>query len=119
MLLSACSYTYIPPIPPVRAPAPVLDLRGSPGLRVVSGRLELSVQLARVPTADWLNVQWFSPQNRQVSSGARWITPGMVNLSRTFYLPPDIKLAPGEWRAVVSYEGKIVRQFALRAGGGE
>ena len=117
LLLPACTPLYIPPVQErTIEPTPRLDLTGSSGLRLREGRLELSLFLTNVPEDDWLNVQWYSPQNRQAASDSLWVTEAQVGLSRIFLLPEDVELQAGQWSAVVSYEGNLIRQFSIVIG---
>lgn len=86
---------------------------GSAGVRLRGERLELSLQLNAVPDEGWLAVQWYSPKNVQVASDALWITEADAGLSRLILLPGDIEVAPGQWRAVVSFGSNLLRQFSL------
>ena len=118
LLPTACTPLYLPPVQERDTPemTPRLDLTGSSGLRLREGRLELSVFLAEVPEEGWLNVQWYSPQNRQAASDSLWVTQAEVGLSRIFLLPEDVALQVGQWSAVVSYQGDLVRQFSIGLG---
>lgn len=113
--LSACTFTYIPPIPD-RAPLERearFGLRAPSGLEHINDELRLSVAVDEIPEAGWLAVQWFGPQNREVASDSLWLEPTDAGLARDLYLPEDVPLEPGRWRAVVSFGGRIVRQFAV------
>ena len=120
LLPTACTPLYLPPVPNTQDRtveiAPRLNLTGSSGLRLRGDRLELSVFLTEVPEEGWLSVQWFSPQNRQAASDSLWITEADVDLSRFFVLPEDVALQAGQWSAVVSYDGNLIRQFSIAVG---
>lgn len=115
-LLTACTPLYLPPVPegePVTI-RESLELRGAPGLRRASeGGLELRLRLLRVPEAGWLELQWFAPDNQQVASDAAWLGPADADTELSLFLPGEAELAPGQWRAVVSFGGMLVRQFTL------
>ena len=110
-LLSACTYTYIPPVPEARSREKVFDLSSSAGLTQVGERLRLEYSVNEVPEADWLAVQWFAPNNDRVASESVWIEPGDEGVTQTLRSPERISLSPGTWRAVLSFRGRIVRQF--------
>lgn len=112
VLLPACSFAYLPLVPPAQEWEPVLELRGSGGLALDGGRLVLNLTLARVPEPGWLAVQWFGP-GRRLASDAIWITPEAAGRSRLLYLPEEVEVTPGLWRAVVSYQSVVARQFTL------
>lgn len=121
--LSSCTYTYIPPVPRGRVePAASLDLHASAGIitetlageeRTGEERLVLLLTASDVPAADWLAVQWFAPDNRQVASASQWLEPSPAAQDVRFVLPDNIPLRPGDWRAVVSYQNRVARQFSL------
>lgn len=116
--ISSCTYTYIPPVPRGRVePEPTLDLHDSAGIvtETVAGSERLALQLTAsdVPEADWLAVQWFAPDNQQVASASQWLEPSHDPQNLRFVLPEDVTLRPGDWRAVVSYQSRVARQFSL------
>ena len=111
-LLSACTYTYIPPIPETREREKVFDLSSGSGLQQENERLRLDIVINEVPEADWLAVQWFAPNNDQVASESLWIEPAAVGATQTLRSPERVALRPGTWRAVLSFRENIVRQFA-------
>lgn len=116
--VSSCTYTYIPPVPRGRVePDPTLNLHTSAGIVTerVAGteRLVLQLTASDVPEADWLAVQWFAPDNRQVASASQWLEPSHEPQDLQFVLSEDVTLRPGDWRAVVSYQSRVARQFSL------
>lgn len=113
LALSACTYSYIPPVPEARMPTPRIDVRGSAGLTRDGEGLRLQVSLNNIPEADWLAVQWFDPQNRKVASDSTWIAPADEGETRMLYLPGSVTLSAGTWRAVLFYQGAVVRQFSI------
>ena len=113
--LSACVPLYFPPVPS-RDREPMvdqIDIGNSAGVRLRGERLELSLQLNAVPDEGWLAVQWYSPKNVQVASDALWVGKADAGLGRLILLPGDIEVVPGQWRAVVSFESNLLRQFSL------
>lgn len=119
-MLSACTLTYLPPLREARVPEPRLELNPETNLRVLRGaggeRLELVMVLDTVPEPDWLAVQWFNPRNEEVASSSLWVMPGETE--RRTALPTDVALQRGLWRAVVSYQGRLMRQVSLEVEGG-
>ena len=113
LLLGACTYTYIPPVPEARTREKIFDLSSSDGLVGEGERLRLELTVDEVPEADWLAVQWFAPNNDRVASESFWIEPQAEGTTRTVLSPERVTLRPGTWRAVLSFRGRIVRQFAV------
>jgi hypothetical protein len=128
--LSACRPLYIPLVPDAPEAPSALRLADDSELTIVDGRprLELSLDApgaAGVAEGVWLNVQWFGPSGRQAASGSVWIeargdTPATAAATATapaaalvFDLPDDVEVVPGEWRAVVSVDGVLLRQFRV------
>ncbi|MEM6428389.1 MAG: hypothetical protein AAF708_04045 [Deinococcota bacterium] len=117
LLGSSCTYTYIPPIPRGRVePDPSLDLHASAGLQQTAQGLTLLLTAQDVPEADWLAVQWFAPDNSQVASASQWLTPNRNPQDVRFRLPTGIAVTDGDWRAVVSFQNRVARQFSLPVG---
>lgn len=113
LALSGCTPLYLPPIPARELPrSERLRLSSASGLTLDGGALVLTVVLTQLPREGWLAVQWFSPDNREVASDALWLTRADVGVSRRLSLPRPPE--PGEWRAVLSFEGEFVRQLSYR-----
>ena len=115
VLLSACTPLYFPPVPE-RSREPVVDrlvVAEASDLRLNDDGLELKLILDAVPEEAWLSVQWFSPANTQVASDALWLNGEDLRLEQIVRLPGDVELAPGEWRAVLAYQGQWIRQFSV------
>ena len=110
---SGCTYTYIPLVREVRAPAPRLSITEPSGLGQNETSVKLTLVVATVPEADWLAVQWFSPANDEVAAESVWLEPLGTVQTVAVSLPPDIALKDGLWRAVVSYQGQLARQFSV------
>lgn len=113
LLLGSCTYTYIPLVRESRAPDPRLTIidAGS-SLAQTKRSLRLTLELLVVPESDWLVVQWFDPRNKEVSAKSLYLEPEPQAV--TLALPQGTKLEDGLWRAVVSYQGKLARQFSLK-----
>lgn len=109
--LSACTLGYVPLVPQRHELEPQLDLSRSPGLEPVGGRLYLTLSLTTIPDEDWLMVQWFLG-NREMASESRWVAPEDEGERLVMPLPDDIELQAGRWRAMVSFQGRVARQFS-------
>lgn len=117
LLFTSCTFMYVPFIPDnPQARAPRFLLSDSQGLRVEAEQLQLDMTIQEIPESDWLAVQWFSPLSKEVASDSKWlevIEDSGVAQNVNFELPKDITLTPGYWRAVVSYQGRLIRQFGF------
>lgn len=111
-----CTPLFVPPVPaPVVAAAPAWRLAGDAALRAtdVGGRwrLRLRVRFDEVPAAGWVAVQWFGPAGGERASAALRVAPEDVGRVFALDLPADVALVPGPWRALLSVDGRVVRQF--------
>jgi len=114
LCLTGCSPLYLPPIPQSVSLEPGLLLAGESRLLMMEGRPRLELIFRRVPVEGWLAFQWFDPSNRQVASDSFWLSPGDVGLTKVFRLPAGVEYRVGEWRVVVSFQGRVIRQFITR-----
>jgi hypothetical protein len=112
--LGGCAFSYIPLIPEAHVSEPPLELRSPEGLVLAGDTLRLSVQLLNQQQEGWLAVQWYGPGNREVASDSLWVRPDDTGRVHHLYLPGDVTLRPGQWRAVVSFAGQLLRQFSLQ-----
>lgn len=112
-LLGACRPLYLPPVP--QAPPFVAGPRVAAGqaLMAPGQRPRLKLELADVGQAGWLAVQWLGPSGRELASESVWLDPAQPPLVAQFVLPADVALVSGEWRAVVSLEGVLLRQYGF------
>jgi hypothetical protein len=111
IFLSSCTFLYLPPELPVQTLPETFDISGSSGLSYEDNLLELSILLNNVPQEGWLAVQWYAPTSREVASDSIWIERRDEGLMQTFSLPQVP--SRGEWRAIVSFEKALLRQFSL------
>ena len=109
--LPSCTFLYLPPELPVQTISETFDISGSSGLTYENSQLELSVLLRNVPNEGWLVVQWYAPSSKEAASDSLWIEQRDEGLAQTFTLPQVP--SRGEWRAVVSFEEKLLRQFSF------
>lgn len=115
VLTAGCRPLYIPPVPE-SADAPTHARLGSDSelsWSPVSGRLELRVLVAGVEEPGWLAVQWLAPNGTEVASQSAWLAPSADGspAGHLFVSPLDVDLGAGEWRALVSWQGFLLRQF--------
>jgi hypothetical protein len=113
--LAACSPLYLPLVPGDALVAePRLRLLGESVLDVADdGALRLDLTLAEVPREGWLAIQWFGPAGGVVASDSVWLDRDDAGRSLTVAPPAATTLRSGEWRAVVSWYGELVRQFRV------
>ncbi len=111
-LLGGCTFTYIPPLRTSQAPEPRLIVVAASGLEQNETSLKLTLELTTVPEPDWLAVQWFDPGNDEVAAESVWLTPAPEAQTLSVSLPPRVALEDGLWRVVLSYQGKLLRQFS-------
>lgn len=116
LLVAACKPLYLPPVPESPTQPQHTRLDSSSALELVDGRPILTLVLAELvgpAGGDWLNVQWFGPSNVEEASDSAWVTSDAVGTTIEFALPADVAMVSGEWRATVSYAGRLLRQFRL------
>lgn len=101
-------------------------------LELVAGRPQLTFGVVGLVEDGWVDVQWFAPDGHEAASESRWAelegsrAPGEDGARRpgsasaeaavgpwVLRLPDDVALVAGEWRAVVSMQGRFLRQFRL------
>ena len=118
LLCSSCTFMYVPLIPanPQMRDARFL-LSDSKGLSLEEEQLRLDVTITEIPKSDWLAVQWFNPLSKEIASDSKWLEVPDASSSESkeisFILPKDIAVTPGYWRAVISYQGRLIRQFGF------
>lgn len=117
LALSGCAFTYLPLVREARVPDPRLTVLRESELVQADGALELTLALESVPEADWLAVQWFAPSNSEVAAESVWLEPAPTAQSLELALPGRVVLENGLWRAVVSYQGRLIRQFSATVSG--
>lgn len=131
-VLTGCRPLYIPLVPEAPRQAQMLRLGTDSQLEVVAGRPRLTLNLTTAAGSEtdggasdattapespadgaWLDVQWFGPTGAQAASESQWFQPGAAPQVLIFSLPADIDAVAGEWRAVVSTSGRLLRQFRV------
>lgn len=117
--LAGCRPLYIPLVPDAPPAPTAVRLAADSHLAVVAGRPSLVLSLtatgtaAQVQDGAWLDVQWFGPSGRQAASESLWLDGERSGEDFTVELPADVVVVPGEWRAVVSMDGVVLRQFRV------
>lgn len=110
-LLTSCRPLYLPPIP---AEVPFTTQVRSTSASGVSigprGYPTIELELINVSEAGWLAVQWLTPKGSEAASESVWVEAA-TEQSVNFTLPTDVELRSGDWRAVVSLNGQLVRQL--------
>jgi hypothetical protein len=110
-LCTACRPLYLPPVPePLELPP---HFEADAVAEVTRGRPSLRLLLRTVPAEGWLAVQWFAPNNREVASESVRVAPEYAGRRLVVTLPEDVYSGPGRWRAVLSFEGTVVRQLSV------
>lgn len=111
-LVVGCRPLFVPGVPE-RLPPFAEELRIAEARIVTLGEhLDVVFVPERVPRAGWLAVQWFPPAGAEAASASTWLSPQRVGRTVRIRLPDDVAREPaGRWRAVLSFEGRIVRQL--------
>ena len=114
--LSACTPLFVPPVPSdALVAAPAWRLAGDAELRAsVFGdgpRLRVRFRFEAVATDAWVAVQWFGPTGGERASVAVWVTQDDVGRPFAVDLPEDVAITPGAWRALISVDGRVLRQL--------
>ncbi len=112
-LLAACRPLYLPPIPDeipfttqVRATSASAVSFGAGGYPTIE------LELRDVSEPGWLAVQWLTPKGSEAASQSVWVEVA-AEQKVSFELPVDVELSGGDWRAVVSLNGRLVRQLGF------
>jgi hypothetical protein len=118
LLLGACAPLYVPLIPgDMLVPDPAFRLHGDARLeheeRADGHSLTLHLRADEVPGPGWLAVQWFGPSGPARASESLWFEPDDVGAERTLRAPEHLRITRGEWRAVLSWQGRLVRQLLV------
>lgn len=111
--VTACTYSYIPPIPASNIPdrATRLILSSASQLSFDNQRLELQVIVLELPQEGWLELQFFDPFGTEIGSASEYLRDDAIGELRYLYPPVKVQES-GTYRAVASFQGTIVRQFS-------
>jgi len=118
LLLAACMPLYLPLVPDeMLTPEPAFRLHGDMRLEHVRradvSALVLHLRATEVPEPGWLAVQWFGPSGPARAAESLWFEPADAGAARQLATPEQVALGPGEWRAVLSWQGRLVRQVRI------
>ncbi len=115
--LPACTPLFVPPVPAsTLSPAPAWRVGGGAEVRTfvtADGvvRLRARVRFESVPEAAWVAVQWFGPSGGERASSSRWVSPDDAARWLAWDLPSDVAVVAGAWRALLSVDGRPLRQL--------
>ncbi len=112
VLLTACRPLYLPLVPDSPPYEPGARLVSVQAELDVAGRPRLELSVVDVAAPAWLAVQWLAPSGREQASESVWVEPEGAS-AIVLSLPADVALVRGEWRAVVSLGGRLLRQFTF------
>jgi hypothetical protein len=115
-VLASCTPLFLPPVPhDALTPAPAWRLAGDGALRAASfvggPRLRVRFRFDAVPHDAWVSVQWFGPAGGERASAAVWVARADEGRTFAIDLPADVPIEPGAWRALLSVDGQVLRQF--------
>lgn len=116
LALVGCTPLFVPPVPnDAIVAAPTWRLAGDAELRatVVAGdpRLRVRFRFEAIAADAWVSVQWFGPAGGERASAAVWVARGDEGRSFAVDLPDDVATPPGAWRALISVDGRVLRQL--------
>ena len=114
--LTACTPLFVPPAPSdALVASPAWRLAGDAELRASvfsdDPRLRVRFRFDAVATDAWVAVQWFGPTGGERASVAVWVTRGDEGRPFAVDLPDDVVVVPGGWRALISVQGRVLRQL--------
>lgn len=112
VFFTSCTFLYIPPVLESQNLTETLNIEASRGLFLAQDRLILSLTPRHITEEGWLMVQWFS-ESRELASDAKWLDASQEGFHLSYSLPHQLALEPGTWRAVVSWQGRLLRQFSI------
>lgn len=112
LLLLGCAPLYLPLVPEAPSVASAPRVKDARAELSGEGRPRVEVSLAGDIVPGWLAVQWFAPSGGEAASEAAWVSG--AGESALFTLPGDVELKAGEWRAVLSFNGRVLRQFSFQ-----
>jgi len=113
LLLASCTPLYFPPVPAKLDLEKTINLNNSQGLSLNGSKLNLTIRINDIDKEGWLAVQWFTPENKEISSDSIWISPELEGQDKDFVLLKELEISEGLWRVVVSFENSLLRQFVI------
>jgi hypothetical protein len=107
-----CTPLFLPPVPAELPPIePRLRLREVRVDRPDGGRPSLALVPREVPDPGWLAVQWYPPSGAAVAEGSVWLDADQVDRVVRLAFPEDVaRQRAGRWRAVLTFDGAVLRQ---------
>ena len=113
--ITACTPLFVPPVPSdALVPAPTWRLAGDAALRASAfdegPRLRVRFRFEAIAADAWVAVQWFGPSGGERASASVWVTRGDVGRTFALDLPDDVDVTVGAWRALISVDGRVLRQ---------
>lgn len=111
----ACTPLYLPPVP---SELPALE----PRLRLEDVRVDrlggtpaVVFVPKEVPAPGWAAVQWYPPTGGEAASASVWLDEDRVDHVVRVPFPEDVDREDGgRWRAVLSFDGRVLRQLEWR-----
>ena len=111
LLAAGCTPLYLPPVP---SQLPELE----PRTRIAEARVDrlggtpaVVFTPREVPEEGWLQVQWYPPAGGVVASDSVWLDASSVDRVVRVAFPEDVpRDRGGVWRAILSFDGRILRQ---------
>ena len=116
LLVAACTPLYLPPVPgtlPTIEPTLLLSEVRIETAATAGGEAVPTVtfRLDELPRDGFLAVQWFAPTGGEVASASVWLEEASVGGTVRVPFPSDVpRERTGRWRAVLSWQGRVVRQ---------
>ena len=92
LLLSSCTPLYFPPVPAKLDLEKTINLNNSQGLSLNGSKLNLTIRINDIDKEGWLAVQWFNPDNKEISSDSIWISPELEGLDKEFALLKELEI---------------------------
>lgn len=111
----ACRPLYLPLVPSETSLPPVPERLRLSEVRVEAGEGGPVVTFVPqgVTTEGWLAVQWYPPSGASVASASVWLSSDRAGETLRVPFPDDVpRTRQGRWRAVLSYEARILRQVS-------
>jgi hypothetical protein len=108
----ACTPLYLPPVPerlpPLEARLRLRDVRID---HVDQGNPSLVLVPREVPTPGWMAVSWYPPTGAAVAENSVWLDADRVGHAIRVPFPDHVSREPaGRWRAVLTFDGRVLRQ---------
>jgi hypothetical protein len=108
----ACRPLYLPPVPATLPPFEDELRLDEVRIERGAGAVRLAFVPVRVPGEGWAAVQWFPPAGAEVASASVWLDAGTIGRTVRVAFPSDVpRDRAGRWRAVLSFDGRVVRQL--------